>query len=106
MANACWIRVECYEPDDYTTPDPQLGIVASRHRSIHTFAGALAAIAAGRCTPLRFPRYAARGKTLKLRYLYRLFAKELVLKNFLGIAPDQLLERLLQFTLYTEETLR
>ena len=50
--------------------------------------------------------YAARSKMLKLRYICRLFAKELVLKNFLGIPPDQLLERLLELTLYTEEHLR
>lgn len=37
--------------------------------------------------------YAARNKTLKLRYICRLFAKELVLKNFVGIPQDQLLER-------------
>jgi len=50
--------------------------------------------------------YAARSRMLKLRYICRLFAKELVLKNFLGIPPDQLLERLLELTLYTEENLR
>lgn len=50
--------------------------------------------------------YAARGKMLKLRYICRLFAKELVLKNFIGIPPEQLLERLLELTLYTEENLR
>ena len=50
--------------------------------------------------------FAARNKTLKLRYVCRLFAKELVLKNFAGIPPDQLLERLLELTLYTEENLR
>lgn len=50
--------------------------------------------------------YAARSKMLRLRYICRLFAKELVLKNFVGIAPDQLLERLLELTLYTEENLR
>lgn len=50
--------------------------------------------------------YAARNKMLKLRYICRLFAKELVLKNFVGIAPDQLLERLLELTLYSEENLR
>ena len=33
-------------------------------------------------------------------------AKELVLKNFIGIPQDQLLERLLELTLYTEENLR
>lgn len=50
--------------------------------------------------------YAARSKMLKLRYICRLFAKELVLKNFVGIPQDQLLERLLELTLYTEENLR
>ena len=50
--------------------------------------------------------YAARNRMLKLRYICRLFAKELVLKNFIGIPQDQLLERLLELTLYTEENLR
>jgi hypothetical protein len=50
--------------------------------------------------------YAARSRMLKLRYICRLFAKELVLRNFVGVAPDQLLERLLELTLYTEENLR
>lgn len=50
--------------------------------------------------------YAARSKMLKLRYICRLFAKELVLKNFIDTPPDQLLERLLELTLYTEENLR
>ena len=36
----------------------------------------------------------------------RLSATELVLENFIGIPPDQLLERLLELTLYTEESLR
>lgn len=50
--------------------------------------------------------YAARNKALKLRYICRLFVKELVLKNFVGIPQEQLLERLLELTLYTEENLR
>jgi hypothetical protein len=50
--------------------------------------------------------FAARSKMLKLRYICRLFAKELVLRNFVGIPPDQLLERLLELTLYSEENLR
>lgn len=50
--------------------------------------------------------YAARQKALKLRYLTRLFAKELVMRNFAGIAPDQLLERLIELTLYSEESLK
>jgi hypothetical protein len=50
--------------------------------------------------------FAARHRTLKLRYICRLFAKELVLKNFVGVPQEQLLERLLELTLYTEENLR
>jgi hypothetical protein len=50
--------------------------------------------------------YASRTRALKLRYICRLFAKELVLRNFLGVPPEQLLERLLELTLYTEENLR
>jgi hypothetical protein len=50
--------------------------------------------------------YAARNRMLKLRYICRLFAKELVLKNFAGVAQEQLLERLLELTLYSEENLR
>lgn len=49
--------------------------------------------------------YAARSKALKLRYLIRLYAKELVLKNFIGLPPDQLLERLVELSLRTEESL-
>ena len=49
--------------------------------------------------------YAARSKSLKLRYLIRLYAKELVLKNFVGLPPDQLLERMIELTLRTEEKL-
>lgn len=50
--------------------------------------------------------FAARNKTLKLRYLSRLFAKELVIHNFPGATPDQLLERMIELSLYTEEHLR
>jgi len=49
--------------------------------------------------------YAARSKSLKLRYLVRLYCKELVLKNFVGLAPDQLLERMVELSLRTEENL-
>ncbi|HLA11414.1 MAG TPA: ATP-binding protein [Pyrinomonadaceae bacterium] len=49
--------------------------------------------------------YAARQKSLKLRYLVRLYAKELVLKNFIGLPPDQLLERMVELSLRTEENL-
>lgn len=50
--------------------------------------------------------YAARGRSLKLRYLARLFAKELVLRNFPGHPADQLLERMIELSLYTEENLK
>jgi hypothetical protein len=49
--------------------------------------------------------YAARSKSLKLRYLIRLYAKELVLKNFVGLPADQLLERMVELSLRTEENL-
>ena len=50
--------------------------------------------------------YAARAKALKLRYLVRLYAKEMVQKNFPGLPSDQLLDRLIELSLYTEENLR
>ena len=50
--------------------------------------------------------YAARQKSLKLRYVCRLFSKELVLHNFPGTRPDALLERMIELSLYTEENLR
>ncbi len=50
--------------------------------------------------------YASRSKALKRRYLTRLFAKELVQKNFPGVPGEQLLERMIELSLYTEENLR
>lgn len=50
--------------------------------------------------------YASRNKSLQLRYICRLFAKELVYQNFPGYSSDQLLERMIELTLYTEEHLR
>jgi hypothetical protein len=50
--------------------------------------------------------YAARNKALKLRYICRLYAKELVLRNFLGVPAEELLERLIELSLYTEENLK
>ncbi|HEV2211595.1 MAG TPA: ATP-binding protein [Verrucomicrobiae bacterium] len=50
--------------------------------------------------------YAARHKALKLRYISRLYAKELVLRNFVGVPAEQLLERLIELSLYTEENLK
>jgi hypothetical protein len=50
--------------------------------------------------------FAARNKALKLRYISRLYAKELVLRNFIGVPSEQLLERLIELSLYTEENLK
>ena len=49
--------------------------------------------------------YAALSKSLKLRYLVRLYCKELVLRNFVGLPADQLLERMVELSLRTEENL-
>jgi len=49
--------------------------------------------------------YAGRSKGLKLRYLVRLYAKELVLRNFVGLPAEQLLERMVELSLRTEEHL-
>ena len=50
--------------------------------------------------------FAARSQALKLRYLVRLYIKELVLRNFSGQPAEQLLERMIELTLYTEEKLK
>ncbi len=50
--------------------------------------------------------FASRSRALKLRYICRLFAKEMVQKNFPGYSPDELLERMIELSLYTEENLR
>ncbi len=50
--------------------------------------------------------YASRTKALQLRYIARLFAKELVYKNFPGYSADKLLERMIELSLYTEENLK
>lgn len=50
--------------------------------------------------------FAARAKALKLRYLVRLYAKEMVRQNFPGLRGEELLDRLIELSLYTEEHLR
>ena len=50
--------------------------------------------------------YAARNKSLKLRYICRLFGKELVLHNFPGLSQNEMLERMIELSMYTEENLR
>jgi len=50
--------------------------------------------------------FATRSRALQLRYLVRLYVKELVLKNFAGSSADQLLERMIELSLYAEEKLK
>jgi hypothetical protein len=50
--------------------------------------------------------YAGKQKSRKLRYICRLFCKELVLHNFPGLQTDELLERMIELSLYTEEHLK
>jgi hypothetical protein len=50
--------------------------------------------------------FATRNRALQLRYLVRLYVKELVLKNFAGASPEQLLERMIELSLYAEEKLK
>jgi len=50
--------------------------------------------------------FASRNRSVKLRYICRLYAKELILRNFVGAPNDQLLERLIELSLYTEENLK
>ena len=50
--------------------------------------------------------FATRNRALQLRYLVRLYVKELVFRNFAGLPADQLLERMIELSLYTEEKLK
>ena len=50
--------------------------------------------------------YAGKHKGRKLRYICRLFCKELVRHNFPGLQTDELLERMIELSLYTEEHLK
>lgn len=50
--------------------------------------------------------YSSKTRILKTRYIARLFAKELVLRNFPGLPSDQMLERMIELSLYTEENLK
>jgi len=51
-------------------------------------------------------RYAAEKHARKLRYICRLFSKELVLANFPGFGSPDLLERMIELSMYTEEHLK
>lgn len=50
--------------------------------------------------------YAGKQKARKLRYICRLFCKELLLANYPGLPQDDLLERMIELSMYTEENLR
>jgi len=50
--------------------------------------------------------YAGKQKSRKLRYICRLFCKELIRQNFPGLQTDELLERMIELSLYTEEHLK
>lgn len=50
--------------------------------------------------------FASRNHSRKLRYICRLFSKELLLKNFPGIPRNEMLERMIELSLYTEENLK
>lgn len=50
--------------------------------------------------------YASKTIISRLRYIARLFAKELVMINFPEASKEEILERLVELTLYTEEHLR
>jgi len=50
--------------------------------------------------------YAGKHKARKLRYICRLFCKELVRHNFPGLHTNELLERMIELSLYTEEHLK
>jgi len=50
--------------------------------------------------------FATRNRALQLRYLVRLYVKELVLRNFAGLPAAQVAERMLELSLYVEEKLK
>ncbi len=50
--------------------------------------------------------FATRSRALLLRYLVRLYVKELVLKNFAGQSAEQVAERMIELSLYVEEKLK
>ena len=50
--------------------------------------------------------YSSQKRSRKLKYICRLFAKELVLINFIGYESPELLERMIELSLYTEEHLK
>ena len=49
--------------------------------------------------------YASKQKSRKLKYIAKLFAKELVLANFPELSREEVLERMIELQMYTEENL-
>jgi hypothetical protein len=50
--------------------------------------------------------YASGQKSRKVRYIFRLYIKELVLANFMELGKEDLLERMIEVSLYAEEGLK
>ena len=50
--------------------------------------------------------FATRSRALQLRYLVRLYVRELVLRNFAGLPAEQLAERMIELALDVEEKLK
>jgi len=50
--------------------------------------------------------FATRSRALQLRYLVRLYVKELVLRNLLECRPTKIAERMVELSLYVEEKLK
>ena len=50
--------------------------------------------------------FASQSRASQLRYIARLFVKELVLRNFPGASSGELLDRMLELTLYMESSLK
>jgi len=50
--------------------------------------------------------FATRSRVCQLRYLVRLYVKELVLRNFAGMPAEQIAERMIELSLYVEEKLK
>jgi Histidine kinase-, DNA gyrase B-, and HSP90-like ATPase len=50
--------------------------------------------------------FSTRTRALQLRYLVRLYVKELVLRNFAGMHAEQIAERMIELSLYVEEKLK
>jgi hypothetical protein len=50
--------------------------------------------------------FSTRSRALQLRYLVRLYVKELVLRNFAGMQAEQIAERMVELSLYVEEKLK